>query len=179
MTILNAQLLQATSFRVGIADIRGDGRPDYAYHARVLYGDHIVPTRASVAGSTALAITGYGFQADTGVAIGTVNAPPLAVAGNQIFVTAGAHADGVQDITLIDPPTQATSVLSGVVTYGAGPNDTISLIAGANPPTPVGGQAPNPVRVQALAPDGITPVAVLHVDSSRGLHTGDGYADHL
>jgi hypothetical protein len=159
MTILNAQLLQATSFRVGIADIRGDGRPDYAYHARVLYGDHIVPTRASVAGSTALAITGYGFQADTGVAIGTVNAPPLAVAGNQIFVTAGAHADGVQDITLIDPPTQATSVLSGVVTYGAGPNDTISLIAGANPPTPVGGQAPNPVRVQALAPDGITPVA--------------------
>src|SRR6202035_615799 len=35
-TILNAELLQPTSFRLGIADIRGDGRPDYAYHARLL-----------------------------------------------------------------------------------------------------------------------------------------------
>jgi len=165
-TVLNAQLLQATSFRVGIADIRGDGRPDYRYHARVLYGDHIVPTRASVVGGTALAITGYGFQADTEVAIGTGNAPPLAVAGNQIFVTASAKADGVQDITLIDPPTQATSILSGVVTYGAGPNDTLSLVAGSNPPTPVGGQAPNPIRVRALAPDGVTPIAGASVSFS-------------
>ena len=59
MTILNAQLLQSISYRVGIADIRGDGRPDYRYHARVLYGDHISPARASVAGGTALAIAGY------------------------------------------------------------------------------------------------------------------------
>jgi hypothetical protein len=158
-TILNAELLEATSFRVGIADIRGDGRPDYRYHARLLYGDHIAPTRASVAGGTALAIAGYGFQANTAVAIGSASAPTLAASANQIFVTASAQADGVQNITLLDPPTAATSVLSGVVTYGAGPNDTLSLIAGANPRTPLGGQAPNPIRVRALAPDGITPVA--------------------
>jgi len=36
MTVLNAQLLDSISYRVGIADIRGDGRPDYRYHARVL-----------------------------------------------------------------------------------------------------------------------------------------------
>jgi hypothetical protein len=159
VTILNAQLLETTSFRVGIADIRGDGRPDYAYHARLLYGDHIVPTRASVAGGTALAIAGYGFQANTVVSIGSGNAPPLAASANQMFVTASAQADGVQDMTLTDPPTSASSILSGVVTYGAGPNDALSLVAGANPATPVGGQAPNPIRVQALAPDGITPVA--------------------
>ena len=158
-TILNAELLEATNFRVGIADIRGDGRPDYRYHARLLYGDHVAPTRASVAGGTALAIAGYGFQADTAVAIGSGNAPPLAASANQMFVTAYAQADGVQNITLLDPPTGATSVLTGVVTYGAGPNDTLSLIAGANPATPVGGQAPNPIRVQALAPDGVTPIA--------------------
>ncbi len=132
-TILNAELLEATSFRVGIADIRGDGRPDYRYHARLLYGDHITPTRASVAGGTALAIAGYGFQTNTAVAIGSGNAPPLAASANQIFVTASAQADGVQNITLLDPPTGATSILTGVVTYGAGPNDTLSLIAGANP----------------------------------------------
>ena len=158
-TILNAELLEATSFRVGIADIRGDGRPDYRYHARLLYGDHITPTRASVAGGTALAIAGYGFQANTGVTIGSDNAPQLAASANQIFATASAQADGVQNITLTDPPTAATSVLSGVVTYGAGASDTLRLVAGSNPRTPVGGQAPNPIRVRALAPDGITPVA--------------------
>src|SRR5580698_5275782 len=107
MTILNAQLLETTSFRVGIADIRGDGRPDYRYHARLLYGDHITPARASVAGGTSLAIAGYGFQANTGVTIGSGNAPPLATSANQIFVTASAQADGVQNITLTDPPTGA------------------------------------------------------------------------
>jgi hypothetical protein len=159
MTVLNAQLLEATSFRVGIADIRGDGRPDYRYHARLLYGDHITPSRASVAGGTPLAIAGFGFQANTVVTIGSGSAQPLAASANQIFVTASAKADGVQDIALIDPPTSASSILSGVVTYGAGPNDVLRLIAGANPGTPVGGQAPNPIRVQVLASDGITPVA--------------------
>jgi IPT/TIG domain len=158
-TVLNAQLLEATNFRVGIADIRGDGRPDYRYHARLLYGDHITPTRVSVAGGTALAIAGFGFQANTRVTIGSGNAQPLAASANQILVMASAHADGVQDMTLTDPPTLANSILSGVVTFGAGPNDILRLTAGANPPTAVGEQAPNPVRVQVVAPDGITPVA--------------------
>jgi hypothetical protein len=158
-TVLNAQLLEATSFRVGIADIRGDGRPDYRYHARLLYGDHINPARASVAGGTALAIAGFGFQANTTVAIGSGNAGTLSATANQFLVTTPAEADGVKDIALTDPPTLASSILSGVVTYGAGPNDILRLIAGTNPPTPVGGQAPNAIRVQALAADGITPVA--------------------
>ena len=158
-TVLNAQLQQTTNFRVGIADIRGDGRPDYRYHARLLYGDHITPTRASVAGGTALAIAGFGFQANTAVTVGSANAQSLAASANQIMVTAAAKADGVQDLALIDPPTSASSILSGVVTYGAGPNDSLRLVAGANPGTPVGGQAPNPIRVQVLAPDGVTPIA--------------------
>jgi hypothetical protein len=158
-TVLNAQLLDSISYRVGIADIRGDGRPDYRYHARLLYGDHIAPARASVAGGTVLAIAGFGFQTNTGVTIASGKAGALAVSANQIMVSSPAKADGVQDIALIDPPTLASSILSGVVTYGAGPNDILRLTAGANPPTPAGGQAPNPIRVQALAPDGITPVA--------------------
>ena len=85
--------LQATSFRLGIADIRGDGRPDYAYHARLLYGDHITPTRASVAGGTALAITGYGFESNTAASIGNLNTPALAVSTNQMLVAAPSHAD--------------------------------------------------------------------------------------
>lgn len=159
ITMLNAQLLDSTSFRIGIADIRGDGRPDYRYHARVLYGDHINPARASVAGGTPFAIQGYGFQANTQVNIANVKASALAAAANQIVATAPANADGVQDVALVDPPTQGGSTLSGVLTYGAGPTDLLLLVAGSNPSTPVGGQAPNPIRVQVVAPDGVTPVA--------------------
>jgi hypothetical protein len=158
MTMLNAQLLQASGFAIGVSDFRGDGRPDYRYLARILYGDQVNPARASVAGGTALALSGLGFQSNTRVAIGDVLAPPLAISANQILMTAAPMADGVQNIALTDPPTLANSVLSGVLTYGAGPSDTLLLIPFPNPQTPVGGQAPNPVQVQALAPDGVTPV---------------------
>ena len=158
MTLLNAQLLQTTGFRIGISDIRGDGRPDYRYHARILYGDHVNPARASVAGGTVLAVTGLGFQSNTQATVANVNTPPLAVSATQVFVNAPAQPDGVQDIALIDPPTNGSSALTGVLTYGAGPTDTLRLIAGANPATPVGGQAPNPIRVQAVASDGVIAV---------------------
>jgi IPT/TIG domain len=158
MTMLSAQLSQATDFRVGISDIRGDGRPDYRYHARILYGDVVSPARASVAGGTPLAIQGLGFQPSTTVSIGNVNAPPMATVADQFLLTAPAQADGVQNITLLDPPTLASSVMTSAVTYGAGPNDNIVLIPATNPATPVGGQEPNPICVQVLAPDGVTPV---------------------
>ena len=55
-TRLDAQILQPTTFRLGIADYRGDGRPDYRYNARILYGDNVTPARATVAGGTPLAL---------------------------------------------------------------------------------------------------------------------------
>lgn len=157
MTILNAQLDQATGFRIGISDLRGDGRPDYSYHARILYGDKVTPARASVAGGTPLTLSGLGFESNLRVTVNDLLAPPLSASANQILLIAPPQADGVTNLALTDPPTLASSVLTGAITYGAGPNDTIKLIAGSNPWTPVGGQAPNPVIVQALAPDG-TPV---------------------
>ena len=112
-----------------------------------------------MAGGTAVAIAGIGFQSNTRVSMGTANAPSLATSANQILISTPAKIDGVQDLVLNDPPTLASSVLSGVLTYGAGPSDILRLTAGSNPPTPVGGQAPNPIRVQVLASDGFTPVA--------------------
>ena len=159
MTMLNAQLTQAMDYRIGIADIRGDGRPDYSYHARILYGDTAQPARASVAGSTPLTVQGLGFESNTKIYIGSPNVSPLSIASNQISLIAPSQTDGVQNITVFDPPTGAISVMTGALTYGAGPNDTITLIAGSNPWTPAGGQAPNPIRVQVFAPDGITPVS--------------------
>lgn len=158
-TRLDATLYETTNFRVGIMDYRGDGRADYSYHARIFYGDHITPSRASVAGGTPVEVTGLGFQANDTATIGAVNAPPLAISANQVLVSAPPQPDGVQNVLLTDPPTGASSTLTGVLTYGAGPTDIIRLISGSNPATPVGGQTTNPIVVQALASDGVTPVA--------------------
>ena len=159
MTRLDATLQTSTAFRLGIFDYRSDGRPDYRYHARVFYADNALPPRARVDGGTAITVQGIGFRSNTAATIASVNAPVLAAAANQVIATAPAMPDGVQNIGLRDPATGATSTMSNALTYGAGPSDTIKLIQGSNPATPVGGQALNPVRVQVLAPDGTTPVA--------------------
>lgn len=158
MSQLNAPILSSANFRLGIFDYRGDGRPDYHYHARVFYGDSVSPVRASVAGGTALTVQGMGFRSNTTAAVGAINASVLTVASGQAVLNAPPAADGVQDLKLTDPATGASCNMSGVLTYGAGPDDGIILVSGANPATPVGGQAPNPIRVQVLAPDGETPV---------------------
>jgi hypothetical protein len=159
MSRLDALLQASTGFRIGIADYRGDGRPDFRYRARVFYGDHLTPTRAGVSGGTALAIRGLGFHTNTVAVIAAASAPVLAVSANQVIVTTPAMADGVQSLVLRDPATGSVSTLIDALTYGAGPDDIIRLIIGSNPATPVGGEAPNPLRVQVLAADGVTPVA--------------------
>lgn len=159
LTQLNAVFNQATSFRLGIFDLRGDGRPDYRYRARVFYGDSLSPARASVAGGSLVTIQGLGFHNNVKAAIAGTNATVLSQTANQVLVTTPARPDGVQSIVLSDPATGASSTMSGVLTFGAGPSDTIKLISGANPTTPVGGQAVNPVIVEAVASDGVTPVS--------------------
>jgi hypothetical protein len=155
---LDAILQATTNFRIGIADYRGDGRPDFRYRARVFYGDNITPTRASVRGGTPLAIQGLGFHSNTVTSIATAIAPVLAISANQVVVSTPAMADGLQSVTLRDPATGSASILSNALTLGAGPDDIIRLIAGTNPATPVGGEAANPIVVQVLTPDGVAPV---------------------
>jgi hypothetical protein len=47
----------------------------------------------------------------------------------------------------------------GALTYGAAATDRLLLLQGAEPATPVGSQAANPIRVRAVAADGVTPVS--------------------
>lgn len=159
MTRLDATIQASTAFRVGIFDYRGDGRPDYRYGGRVFYADNSSPARARVDGGTAITVQGVGFRANTTATVATANAPVLAATANRVIATAPAQADGLQNVALQDPATGASSKMISVLTYGAGPSDNLKLIQGSNPATPVGGQAPNPIRVQVVAPDSITPVA--------------------
>ncbi len=65
-TRLDAQLFQTTSFRVGISDYRGDGRPDYHYHARILYGDTVTPDAGQRGRRNAVRNRGVGFSGKYG-----------------------------------------------------------------------------------------------------------------
>ncbi len=156
-TQLGASLLQSTNFRLGIFDFRGDGRPDYHYHARIFYGDSASPSRVPASGGI-FAVRGLGFHGNTAVSVGGANATLLAASANQLLLSAKAAADGVRDIALSDPATSMTSTMTGALTYGAGPNDTITMISGANPSVSVGAQAPVPFAVLIRGPDG-TPVS--------------------
>lgn len=156
---LDAEVLQSTTFRLGIADYRGDGRPDFRYSARVIYGDSIIPGRASVAGGAPLTIQGLGLQSNTQVQTAGFSVPVLASSARQLLVGTPQLSDGVYDLLLSDANTGGSSAMTGVLTVGAGPNDLLQLISGNNGATPVGGQAAIPFAVRAVQSDGITPVA--------------------
>ncbi|MFZ0805783.1 MAG: IPT/TIG domain-containing protein [Candidatus Sulfotelmatobacter sp.] len=158
MTLLNAQVSTSANFIIGIADLRGDGRPDYRYRMSVLYADAVSPQRLAVSGG-ALAITGIGFSSAVTVSVGSLPVRPLAVSAGQMIVPAPAFPDGPQSITLTDPLTGNSSTMTDAVTYGAAASDNIVLLSGTNPSAAVGTQATNPVSVRVLAGDGVTPVA--------------------
>ena len=157
MTRLDAQVLQSSNFLVGISDVRGDGRPDFRYHARVLYADSVSPRRISVNGG-AITIHGIGFSSGLNAKIGSTAAAKLSMSAGQMTLWAPAHADGIQDISIADPVSGSSTVMTGVLTYGAASTDNIVLMYTGNPQTPVGVQAAKPVTVRVLAADGVTPV---------------------
>ncbi len=61
MSRLDAQFNTSDTYRVGVADYRGDGRPDYFYQASLLYSDTLTPPRVSVAGGVTT-LNGIGFK---------------------------------------------------------------------------------------------------------------------
>jgi hypothetical protein len=157
-TRLDFSISATDTYRVGVSDFRGDGRPDFRYRAHVFYADAVMPPRLSAQSSTILSIRGMGFRQGDMVSMGGTNLPMLAISANQILVSAPAVSDGSRDLTMIDPATGSTSLVTGALIYGAGPNDTLRLISGAGQQAPVGTTLPAPIVVQALAPDHATPV---------------------
>jgi hypothetical protein len=170
LTRLDAQVFSSGSFLIGISDVRGDGRPDYSYHAHVLYADTVTPTRLSVSGGV-VTLQGIGFFPNLTSTIGSSTVTQLAVDASQMVLVAPAFSDGPQNITLTDPVSGSSTTMTAALTYGAAATDTIILLTGANPPTPVGTQAASPMSVRVLASDGVTPVsgATIGWSSTKGV----------
>jgi IPT/TIG domain len=163
---LDAVLLASTNFRIGVADFRGDGRPDYFYRARVFYGDHVAPARVGASGGGLLTISGLGFRPGMTVLLGNKTASVLSVNGTRALVSAPAMPDGLQSIQLLDSTSGASSKMTDVIMFGASPTDSLVMLTRSNPPTVAGGEATNPIRVRVLAADGVTPVAGASVNWS-------------
>ncbi len=159
MTRLDAQFGAADTYRVGVADFRGDGRPDYFYHASLLYSDTVTPARLSLAGGVTT-LNGTGFKPGLQVTAAGNNSNTLSASATQIQVAMpAASQDGTVTIQVTDPVSGAFSQMTGALTYGALATDRLLLLQGAEPATPVGSAAANPIRVRAVAADGVTPVS--------------------
>ena len=153
LTQLNVQVSSPATLRLGLTDLRGDGRPDFHYRAQLLYGDAVAPSHVSVRGGDAFSITGFGFKPGMTVSVGNSPASLLALSDRQIVAAAPAFADGTQSITIRNPATGATSILQSALRYGAASTDTIT-VTNPNPATAVGGQTPFPIQATILDIEG-------------------------
>jgi hypothetical protein len=158
MTRLDAQFSGGGSFRVGVADYRGDGRPDYFYFASILYSDSVTPPRIGLQGGAAT-LHGLGFHPGLQVSVGVASSTVLSVSANdlQAALPAGIQ-DGTASLVVNDPASGGFSQMTDAITYGAAATDLLVLLQGAEPATPIGAEAANPIRVRVVAADGATPV---------------------
>lgn len=171
MSRLDAQFFVSEAFRIGIADQRGDGRPDYFYEANLLYSDTVTPARLSLAGGT-VTLTGIGFRPGLEVTANSVAGSVVTQSSTHLqALLPGASQDGAATIQVTDSVSGSTSQMIGALTYGAAATDLLALVQGNEPATPVGAQAPNLIRVRATASDGVTPVngATIAWSSTNGI----------
>ena len=140
--------------RLGIADQRGDGRPDYAYCGWLLYADTVLPRRLPVGGGQ-ITIRGVGFHAADTVQVGGRAATVISVTPNRIVAMAPPAASGVTgsvDVEVDDLPVYyAAAIISGGVSYDAAASDALKMVAAPGSSVQIG--VPQPFSVAALGAD--------------------------
>ena len=140
--------------RVGIADQRGDGRPDYPYSGWVLYADTIEPQRVP-AGGGGFVIHGMGFRLADTVLVGGQPALVTSISPNEITAIAPPAASGVTgsvDVEVDDQPAYyAAAIVTGGISYDSGNGDALNLLTAPMNTVPTG--VPMPFTVTALGAD--------------------------
>ena len=139
--------------RIGIADQRGDGRPDYPYNGWVLYADTVQPSHLPVSGGP-IVIQGMGFRLADTVQVGGQPAAVTSISPNEITAIAPAAASGVTgsvDVEVDDEPAfSAAAVVTGGTSYDSGTGDALTLLTAPMNTIPIG--VPIPFTVTALTP---------------------------
>ena len=137
--------------RMGIADLRGDGRPDYAYNGWVLYAGSIQPPRLPASGGP-IVIQGMGFRSYDTVMINGQAAQVTGISPTEITAIAPAAGSGVTgsvDVE-VDDLTQyyASAVIPGGISYDAATGDTLTIVTAPSGTVPIG--VPLAFTVQAF-----------------------------
>jgi hypothetical protein len=140
--------------RVGVADLRGDGRPDYSYNGWILYADSVQPARLPASGGP-LVIHGMGFRAKDTVMVGGRAAIVTSISQNEITAIAPAAEEGVSgsvDVEVDDLPVfYAQTIITGGISYDSGSGDALTLITA--PANTVPTNTPLAFTVAALGAD--------------------------
>jgi len=129
LTALPALTGADSEVRIGLADWRGDGRPDYAYHGRILYADSVTPSRMPVAGGP-MVITGMGFRPGMTVAVNGLPAQVTSVTPNTIVAMAPASSGvtGTVPLEIQDPVTLGITAFNTGFSYEAQADDAIGWV---------------------------------------------------
>jgi hypothetical protein len=139
--------------RIGIADLRGDGRPDYAYDGWLVYADTVSPARLPASGGP-ITIEGMGFRIADTVLVGGQTAQVTSISPNQITAIAPPSASGVTgsvDVEVDDQPAfYAAAVIPSGISYDSGSGDALTMLSAPSGTVPIG--VPIPFAVTALGP---------------------------
>jgi IPT/TIG domain len=149
LTTLPVLTVAGSEVRIGLADLRGDGRPDYAYRGRVLYADNVTPARLPVQGGQ-MVIQGMGFRPSVAVSVNGVAAQITSVTPS-LIVAMAPPAGGVTGNVLLeiqDKQTLGVAAIGSGVSYDAEPDDAISLLAAPIGTVPIG--VPQSFTVRAV-----------------------------
>jgi hypothetical protein len=127
--------------RLGIADMRGDGRPDYAYNGRVLYADTVQPARLAAAGGP-IVIEGMGFQPSDTVKVNGQAAQITGISPNEITAIAPAAGQGITGSVNVEvdslPGYNAVAILINGISYDATTGDSLTLVSAPSNTVPTG-----------------------------------------
>lgn len=143
---------------LGIADQRGDGRPDYVLHGRLLYAGTVNPSRLPLAGGQ-MTITGSGFHPGMTVSIGgKIRATITDLTPTTIVAMAPASAGftGSLDLIVVDPNTNGIAAIAAGISYGDASSDTLSIVTA--PPSTVAEDTSSTFTVRVFGPDQLTPI---------------------
>lgn len=149
LTTLPVQTIADSEVRIGLADFRGDGRPDYAYRGRVLYADSVNPASVPVSGGQ-IVIQGMGFRPTVNVTVNGATAQVTSVTPSTIVAEAPASGGvtGTVPLVIQDAATLGVTAITAGFSYDAGSGDAISIVAG--PSGTVGIGVPLSFTVRAI-----------------------------
>lgn len=158
LTTLPVLTAADSEVRIGLADLRGDGRPDYAYRGRILYADSVSPARLPVQGGQ-MVIQGTGFRPSIVVSVNGVPAPVTSLTPTTIVATAPASGGvtGSVVVQLQDAVTLGVAAIASGVSYDAEPDDAISILVAPMGSVPIG--VPQPFTVRAMNVTSQTPAS--------------------